>query len=152
MITARTILRGAITRTLPGFYVGFAVLMLALRVRVPLAGVGTTALLGVAATAGGALVLGALRRRLRSDAGVAGSRAFLVGVGAFAVTITAGPFVRPHGLWQYPFVLGCGALLSVAVFFPWLGSETVSPPESIPLMTPGELAPATVHASETTHA
>jgi hypothetical protein len=93
--------------------------------------VGTIALTLLAAgatAAGSALTLLGMRRRLSHDADVAGRRAFIAGLAAFGLAITARPFlpfINPVG--QYVVLGISGALLTAAMFFPWLQSSGPTP-------------------------
>jgi hypothetical protein len=127
MVDARSIIRGALTRTLPGTLLGNAGLIaLSSFVRANLSAktLALTVVTGLAVCCGSALTLLAMRSRLRTDAGVTGRRSFVVGLGAFCVGLTARPFlhfVNPRG--TYVLMGAAGAMLAGAVFFPWLQTK-----------------------------
>lgn len=127
MISARTILRGALTRTIPAVWLGFAALIAlspVARSNISVGRLALTATAGLAVAMGSALMLFLLRRHLRVDAGAGGRRAFLVGLGAFGVMITIRPFLSNIGTaGEYALMAACGAALAAAVFFPWVASS-----------------------------
>lgn len=127
MITMRAILRGALTRVVPGFLLGSAVLIGASSVARSSITPGRLLSLILAAGSvgiGSALALIVMRRRLRDDAGVDGRRAFLVGLGSMALTLTVRPFLPHIGIAaEYALFALSGAALSSAVFFPWLATR-----------------------------
>ena len=117
MISVGRIVRGAITRTLPGALLGWAGLIsLSSRAlaTLTLSQAGLIFLAALATAAGSAGILLLFRNRLSADAGVDGRRAFLVGLAAVAATITARPFlsgIGPGG--DYWLTAPGGALLRI---------------------------------------
>ena len=101
MVSSSSIVRGALSRTFPGVLVGFGALIAlsthSQTTTVTLAKLALTAIASLAAAGGSAAMLLLLRHRLRADAGVAGRRAFLVGLGSFGVMITVRPFLSGLG-------------------------------------------------------
>ena len=127
MTSVRSIVRGAIGRVLPGFAVGWALFVAFspyARSIVTPGRIATALLAGAAAALGSTIALSVMRRRLRSDAGVDGRRAFLVGIGALAVTLAARPFLPHLGtVGEYALMASSGAVLAAGVDFPWLVRE-----------------------------
>ena len=127
MVRMRDIIRGAVTRTTPAVFLGFAVMVGSssyARSQITLTKLGLTLVQALVVATGSSLALLAMRRRLRSDAGVAGRRAFITGLGAFGLAITIRPFlpfVYPAG--DYLLMGAAGATLAIGVFFPWLQSR-----------------------------
>jgi hypothetical protein len=124
MITMRDILRGAVGRVLPGFLVGWALLVASSshsRSLVTPGRIALSVLMAGAAALGSTIALSVMRRRLRSDAGVGGRRAFLVGLGTVGITITVRPFLSGIGAaGEYGLVTLSAAALATAMFVPWL--------------------------------
>lgn len=126
MITTRAIVRGALTRTLPATWLGIgAVAAAATRSgsHVPLANLMMGLLEGLPVAVGSTLALIGIRKWLRDDAGVDGRRAVIVGLGGVALTITAVPFLSMNIVGEYVLTGAAGAVVAVAVFFPWLQSR-----------------------------
>lgn len=127
MIRAVEIIRGAVTRTVPAVLVGFALLVGSssyARAHISLARIALTVAAAFAVAAGSALALLAMRSRLRSDAAVAGRRAFITGLAGFALATTIRPFLSfVHPAGDYLLMGAAGAALAVTMFFPWLESR-----------------------------
>jgi hypothetical protein len=126
MIATRSIIRGALTRTLPATWLGIYVLF-AIAIRggsqLPLHNLVMGMLEGLPVAIGSAVALIGLRKRLRADAGVEGRRAFLVGLAGVALTISVAPFVAMRAPAEYLFTGACGLAIALAVFFPWIESR-----------------------------
>lgn len=127
MVNLRSIVRGAVTRVLPGFLLAWTVFVASspiTRSNVTPGRIVFSILLAGAAALGSALALGLMRRRLREDAAVDGRRGFLVGLGAMAVTLVVRPFL-PHipAIGEFALAALSGAAVSGSVFFPWLSAS-----------------------------
>jgi hypothetical protein len=147
MIELRRILRGAIVGVLPGFLVGWAAFVASSAYSRSIITPGRillSVLAGATAAAGSSAVLFLLRHRLRSNAGVDGRRAFVVGLGTVGIFITIRPFLPHIGTVGEVALVGItGAALSLAMFFPWLRSRSSEPEKTLDVSEPASLsAPA----------
>ncbi len=135
MLSARQIVRGALLKTAPGALVGFAILVGAssfARSEISVGRIGTSIAGAAAIAVGSALVLLVSRRRLRADAGVDGRRAFIAGLASLALGLTLRPFVGAIGMFgEYALMAASGALVSTAMFWPWIRGRIVRPEEII---------------------
>lgn len=124
MISFKEIVRGALTRTAPAAFLGFAALVASsplTRSRVSVTRVGLLVLAALSVAAGSALVLALLRSRLRDDAAVAGRRAVITGLAALALGLTARAFlVFGNPLGDYSLMFASGMLVGGAMFLPWV--------------------------------
>ena len=128
MVTFREIVKGAISRFLPGAVVGQAAMIaflligepsgLALRDLPILA--GFTALM----TIGHAGALGVMRRMMRDDADVSGRRALIAGLAAgafhFGIAAAVSTFTENQG---FALAVFSGAAAATAMFFPWIRAQ-----------------------------
>ena len=129
MIPPRRIIRGALTRTAPAIWTGWAVLIAGspmARSHASVHAVALTVLNGLAGAVGSTLVLALARRHRRDDAGVGGRRAVLVGLGAFAVALTTRPFMpfSIGSIGEHVLMGVSGAVLAAAIYFPWMSGRS----------------------------
>ena len=126
MISIREIVRGALTRTAPAALLCFAAFVASSpvsRSQASLARVGFLVAASLAAAGGSAFALTILRARLRDDAVVAGRRAFITGMAAFGLDITARAFLLfGNPLGDLALMFASGLLIGGAMFLPWVQS------------------------------
>ncbi len=124
MISPLTILRGVLTRFLPGCVLGFIILYSFASLSAPVNVDWWLAAGQVAVVAlGFALPLVLLRHRLMSSAGVARRQSFIAGILGVPAAFIAMLFLGLEGVG--PVVIAsalAGMTLSIAMFFPWLKS------------------------------
>ena len=122
MITLREILRGSLTRFLPGIALGVGILygLARLNDRVTVGWLNLTLFFGVLTLSYlGALM--AIRMRLRADAGVAGRRSFVAGILSPAAFLCGLVLFQPRtGTGLYTMAVCLGLVLGFGMFFPWL--------------------------------
>ncbi|MDZ4258654.1 MAG: hypothetical protein U0974_07670 [Gemmatimonadales bacterium] len=135
MISLRTIVRGVLTRFLPAFLLGTAI-MYGIASRADRLVVGLLGLATVFAlvTLGYAAALIAMRFRLRADANVAGRRSVVAGLLAPAAYLGGLMLLAPRGtLTFFGACVVIGAALATGMFFPWLkgpGIQTLTDQEA----------------------
>ena len=128
MISLRTILRGTLTRFIPGFILGTAIFygLVSLTDRVSV-GWLNLAVAYALVTVGYTAALAALRYRLRADADVAGRRSSVAGLLVPAAYVSGLVVLASQSLLsQNVLAVVIGAVLAVGMFFPWLKSAPVA--------------------------
>ena len=141
MISFREILKGTITRFVPGAIIGQGLMIALLLIGepAPLQWRDFLVLGGFTATlaAGHLGALSAMRRFMRSDADVAGRRAMISGLAAGAFHFGTAAYLDTLTVTN-GYVLGvfAGAAAAFSLFFPWLQSRQSG---AEPSMVPGVL-------------
>ena len=135
MVSVRQILRGALLKTAPAALVGFAFLIGAspfARSEISVARIVSSVAGAIAIAAGSAVVLLLVRGRLRADAVVDGRRAFIVGLASMGLALTVRAFVGAVGtVGEYALIAATGALVSTAMFWPWMRGRSVATEDAI---------------------
>lgn len=128
MVKLADIVRGTVTRFVPGAVVGQAVMIGLLLIGEPTGlAWGDVPILGAFTgllAAGNLAALGALRRSLRDDADVSGRRALITGIAAgafhFGVAAAVDTLTVNDGL---ALAVLAGGAAAISVFFPWMGAR-----------------------------
>ena len=129
MLSARDILRGALTRFLPAWLAAVTFTLAVVDGQSPFTLTSTQLLLFsfccLASLAGYTGSLVAMRRRLRSDAAVDGRKSFVAGVCSVGALIIV--FALPHGLRGYATVVATyfatSAAVTLVLYAPWLRTK-----------------------------